>query len=192
MCSGSPEVQGLVVDDHGQGLSSSDGLGDQDDVGHDVRVLEGEHLSGTSHSALDLIADHGDTEFSGDPADRLEELDGCGDDPSLSLDGLEDDRRRFGDTALGILEETLEVCDARFGSRLSADPHGTAVGVGVWHELDAGHDVLDMVLGVAVAGEGHGAVPHAVIASGEGDDGAPSGGGLAEFDSCLGCICARG
>ena len=188
MGSGAPCVELLVVHDDCEGLGSSDGLGDEDDVGNDSRVLECEDLTCTSHSALDLVADHGDVELLGDPADRLEELHGCGDHTALSLDGLEDDGCGFGDTALGILEETLEVCDACLGSLLSAETHGAAVGVGVGHELYAGHDVLHLVLGVAVAGERHGSVAHTVVSSGECDYCSPAGGGLAQFDRRIGRI----
>ena len=154
-------------------------------------MLEREHLTCTAHSALDLVADHGDVELFRDPANGLEELRGCGDDPSFSLYGLEDDRRGFGETALGVLQETLEVCDACLGSLLASESHGAAVGVGVGHELDTGHDVLHPVLGIQVACEGHCSVSHSVISSGECDDRSPSGGGLAQFDRCLGGIGPR-
>ena len=190
--SGAPGVQVLVVHDDGQGLGSSDGFRDKDDVGNDSGMLEGEHLSGTSHTALNLVADHGDAKLLGDPADGLQELDGCGDHSSLSLDGLEDNCCGLGHSALGVLEKTLEVGDTGPGSCLSADAHGAAVGVGVGHELHAGHDVLHVVLRGAVTGERHGSVAHSVVSSGECDDGSPAGSCLAELDGGVGGVGSRG
>ena len=155
-------------------------------------MFEGEHLPCTAHPALDLVEYQGNPELPGDPADGLQELHRCWHDPSLTLDGFEDDRGGFGDPALGVLEKSFEVVDAGSGTGLPSDPHGAAVGVGVGHELDAGHDVGDMVLGVAVPRERHGSVPHPVVASGEGYDGAPAGGGLAQLYGGIGGIGAGG
>lgn len=187
-----PFVQTLVVDDYGHGLRTAQGLGEEYHVGDYAGMLEGEHLAGTAHAALDLIADQRDVQLLGDPADLFEEFDGRGYDPSLSLDGLQDDGGGFRYPALGIPEQPLEVCDARLRARIPSEPHGAAVRVGVGHELHPGHGVRYVVLRSAVPGHRHRTMAHAVVSARECDYRAPARGRLAQLDGGIRGICAGG
>lgn len=131
MCSWLPGIKIFVVDDHSHWLTSANCLGGENDIRGNACVLECEELTGTPDSTLDFVNDHGNTEFLGNPSNRLKEfLWSRYNSPPFTLDRFKDNCCRPGDATFRVLEGALKVCTCCIYSGFSTKAKGTAVGVG--------------------------------------------------------------
>jgi hypothetical protein len=58
-----PEIERLIIDDHGQGQTASNCLGNEDDIRNDPGLFEGIERTGTPNARLDLVDDERNPEI---------------------------------------------------------------------------------------------------------------------------------
>ena len=81
-----------LAEDARERQTHRDRLGDRDQVGLDVEVLDREEAAGAREPGLDLVADEDDAVLVADRAKPLHELARRRDEPTFALHRLEDDR----------------------------------------------------------------------------------------------------
>src|SRR5690242_19988227 len=90
-------------DDRRQRQTPADTLADRHQVGNDAPVLRRPHPTGPPEAGLDLVEDQRDPVRIREVAKAGEEPIRWPDDPTVALDGLDDDRRERPDPRPGIL-----------------------------------------------------------------------------------------
>ena len=82
-------AQLLLEQERAHGQAAAERLGQGQDVGHDARVLVGEHLPGAPEAALDLVEDQERAALAADRLEALQELGRRRADAALALHRLE-------------------------------------------------------------------------------------------------------
>ena len=96
--------------------AAGDRLRDGDQVGLDAVVLEREELAGARKAGLHLVGDQADAVLVADRAQALEKRLRRGQEATLALDGLDDDRRHLLRRDLGD-EHPAQLGERRLGVR---------------------------------------------------------------------------
>jgi len=143
-------------------VPAAEGLGEGDDVGLEVPMLEAEPFAGPAEPALDLVGNEEGAMLAAEGLDLDEEIAG-GIFDAFALDGLEDDG---GDVAAG--EEGFDAGKIADGDAMAA------------LEVRA-----ETVLEMGIAHDGQGTHGKAVEGAFQRDEPAASGGGAGELDGAL-------
>src|SRR3954451_4706306 len=175
-----------ACEDPGEWHPRSDALGDDEDVGLHVPMLDREHLARAAESRLDLVRDEHDAVLPGDLPEPWQEAGRGHDVAALTEHGLDDDPRDavgVDDLPEGQVELLLPVARARVGTMPAA---GRSIAVRVGRVVDGARQGLERAAVDVLGGrQGHRLRGPAVVAVAERHHGGTPGRDPRELDRGL-------
>ncbi len=182
---GFPDVEILVVDDDGEREAATDRFGEDHDVRHDTRVVDGPEGARAADARLHLVGDEGQSVRAGEGTHPPQPGIRRRVHTALALDRLDDHPGRVRHPGLRVVEVALGEPGTERGTRLAAHTEGAAVVLGIGKAQCVPH---------RRGGRRHVERPggHAVVSAGEAEHRLPARGAPYELERGLDGIGARG